>query len=95
MFQEKNAVSYRYNKMSVDQRSLYEVNVSLSSDYKACVDDISKIAVVMVFYNIVGNIVSGAPYLISDTSLEAIMLVVLGVCFYYLIFKKVIKFNYH
>lgn len=91
---EKNAVSYKYNINMSSESSLYEVNVNLSSDYKECVEDVTKIAVIMVFYNIVGNIMAGASYLISDTSLEAIILVVLGVCFYHLIFKRVLRMSY-
>lgn len=89
---EKNAAML-YNIMS-SVSSLYKVNLNLSKDYKECVDDIIKIAVIMLFYNISGNVMTGASYLISEASLEAIMLVILGVCFYYLIFKQTVAISY-
>ena len=74
--------------------SLFEMNVDLNDSYAPVYTDASKLAVVMLSYHIIRNIINGKPELLPEASLQAILYAILGVFIYHLIYTKIIKVHF-
>ncbi len=75
-------------------QSIFDVDLQLSNEYAELIEELSKFSVIVIFYHLVGNFSRGLGLMISDDAVDALVLILLGVCFYHLIFKKLIKVNY-
>lgn len=74
--------------------SLFEYNVNLSKDYTTVYTDASKLAVVMLSYHILRNIVNGKSQILPDAAVQAILYAILGIFIYHLIFVRVLRVNF-
>jgi len=74
--------------------SLFETSVDLNDSYVPVYTDASKLAVVMLSYHIIRNMINGKPELLPEASLQAILYAILGIFIYHLIYTKVIKVNF-
>lgn len=74
--------------------SLYNVSTNLSRKYEETVNDVVKFSTVMLFYQLFGNLSSTGQWNISEESVNAILLVILGILFYHLVLRRIVSFQY-
>lgn len=74
--------------------SLFEYNVNLSKDYANVYTDASKLAIVMLSYHILRNVVAGKAQMLPDAAVQAILYAILGIFIYHLIFVRVLRINF-
>ena len=73
--------------------ALFDVNLKLSQDYSEYLEDVMKLIVTMVSYQIFGNLIQGNSPLLPESAMHAVLYVILGLSIYHLIFKKLIRFQ--
>ena len=74
--------------------ALYDFNLKLSNEYADYLEDVTKLIVTMVCYQIFGNIIQGTSPLLPEGAMHAILYVILGLSVYHLIIKKLFRLHY-
>lgn len=79
---------------SPSSKSMYHIDLNLGKEYAAYVTQIEQVIIVFGLVHILQVLQDPNKELFSNEFLQSIILLILGVSFYFLVWKKLIKFVY-
>ena len=74
--------------------SLFQIQLPVSKDYEPVIYDISRAIVIQLCIHIFYSLITPEHKIFSPHFLKIFFFMIIGIMFYWLIFKKLIRFNF-